>query len=637
MRTLKQLLNERGGALLTVFFILILFMILGLSISTFMVQGGKQRAFADDEIQGKMLADMGLTYFQKYLEEKMNETENPIKNGVKDSTNIDNFVQRKLDEVASDKEDGKEYILPGENQGGFKLGYKLENVINYKDNLQEPSQPYVRKITLYSLGLPPRAVNGSEQAKQVQLTSTVYINTIPAPFHYAVSTPGELRLFGGTNIIGNVNTKKVFISKQYRYRESSEDDSNDDTSWKRESDDNNKPYIEGTVYLDLDPNPDKDGKIISLPSINQKPGDSSEFKNEDGEEININRNKLLMSGVFSPKKLSDTEKSSKIDLSAPPKNPYIPGHEPPIIEKKTKDAMLLYFSSESPNASDEKKKTASEFMKEKMQHAGPATTKDFEVTDGESISFEQGASDGFRQVTVPPLSEEKKLVIRQTSSVDQQEAIPLTVRLTGKALESEVRQLYIGPLIDEKAPDEKKSAKKVTVEMGELESFKKGSAGEPFTFDGSIYIKGNLDIVGNINITGTIYVDGDVLIREIENVKDKDNKDGNLVIISSGEINLTARNEIRPLSAFLYSEQGLQVYSVHSFNWIYGGIATGNSGYLEFNTKRETTLDDNYLASHFTIQFNRKIFEEPTPGLPAGDTFLLDIYDIDYDSKNKLP
>lgn len=657
---MKQLLNERGGALLTVFFILILFMILGLSISTFMVQGGKQRAFADDEIQGKMLADMGLTYFQKYLEEKMNETENPIKNGVKDSTNIDNFVQRKLDEVASDKEDGKEYILPGENQGGFKLGYKLENVINYKDNLQEPSQPYVRKITLYSLGLPPRAVNGSEQAKQVQLTSTVYINTIPAPFHYAVSTPGELRLFGGTNIIGNVAAGNVLTSTDYRYL-----NNNVWTGGKNDSNELDGPrnsllnqtYVEGTIYLS------EKGAVSKLSDVPAKePAKDEIFSNKNPISI-LSRTALKSEQIFTPKVLPENE--DKTELSASKNKPYLPGYEPPIVEKKAKAAPLrLDIGNGSVNSFTE---DVSDFIKERLwKENSPAyvgnTTSGFEVTT-RPLSFEQGNFDeeldieGFKNVSGSLNSLSDKLVIRSQinkppSSFDA--PLPLTVRLTGSKLEKKISQLYIGPSTETSEGNYKET--KASVEMGHLGAFKDDVEGDPFTFTGSIYIKGNLDIVGDIKIKGTIYVDGDVVIREIKNIDDR-----NLAIVASGKINLTARNVktdnestidyfnkwtgkgkdgFHPLSAFLYSQESLEIYSVNSFNRVYGGVATGENSSLEFNTKREKTTDasdDNYLASRFTIQFNRKIFEETTPGLPAGDTFFLDMYDIDYNSKRKLP
>lgn len=660
---MKRVLNEQGGALLIVFFILILFMILGVSLSSFIVHGGKQRAFADDEIQGKMLADTGLAYFKQYLEKKMNDEDSPIKSsGQKDSTAVDTFILDKVNEVASEitleNEKGpyKKYTLPGVNQGGFALGYKKEKIeengiIPYVNDPKEPSQPYVRKITLYVLGLPARTINETEKARRVLLTSTVYINTVPAPFHYAVSTPGELRLFGGTNIIGNVAAGSILVSTDYRYLDNNtwktgnRDDSNELDGLREPL--RNQPYIEGTVFLS------EEGTVSKLANVkNVEPSASDTFPDKTTISL-LNRTSLKSQGIFTPKVLPTD--SSKTELSAPKEKPYIPGYEPPLIERKTKEEK------------EEKADDISLFVKERIGDPDSpvyvgAATAGFEAAS-EPLSFEQGEEDGFKNVAskVNSLSSDILVIRSQTKDpLSNNAPIPLTVRLTGDILKNKVKQLYIGPS-EQTNPNHYPNVK-TTVEMGHLGAFKDGADGKPFAFEGTIYIKGNLDIVGDINIKGTIYVDGDVVIREIENVGNE-----NLAIVASGKISLTARNTkqstdstedyltkwagnaddgFRPLSAFLYSEQSLEIYSVNSFNRIYGGIATGREeSYLEFNTKRERTArihesDDpnsNYLASRFTIQFNRKIFEKEMYGLPPGDTFFLDIYDIEYHQPSQVP
>jgi hypothetical protein len=634
------------------------------------VHSGKQRAFADDEIQGKMLADTGLTYFKQYLEKKMNDEDSPIKSGgQKDSTAVDTFILDKVNEVASEitleNEKGpyKKYTLPGEHQGGFALGYKKEKIENgiipYVNDPKKPSQPYVRKITLYVLGLPARTINETEKARRVLLTSTVYINTVPAPFHYAVSTPGELRLFGGTNIIGNVAAGSILVSTDYRYLDNNtwktgnRDDSNELDGLREPL--RNQPYIEGTVFLS------EEGTVSKLANVkNVEPSASDNFPDKTTISL-LNRTSLKSQEIFTPKALPTD--SSKTELSAPKEKPYIPGYEPPLIERKTKAASLKLdkgSGAADPPFTDD----ISLFVKERLGNpASPvyvgAATAGFEAAS-EPLSFEQGEEDGFKNVAseVNLLSSDKLVIRSQTKDpLSNNAPIPLTVRLTGDILKNKVKQLYIGP--SEQTNSDDYPDVKTTVEMGHLGAFKDGEAGEPFTFEGTIYIKGNLDIVGDINIKGTIYVDGDVVIREIENVGDE-----NLAIVASGKINLTARNTkqstdstedyltkwtgnaddgFQPLSAFLYSEQSLEIYSVNSFNRIYGGIAA--KSYLEFNTKRERTArihesdDDNsnYLASRFTIQFNRKIFEKEMYGLPPGDEFFLDIYDIEYHQPSQVP
>lgn len=201
--------------------------------------------------------------------------------------------------------------------------------------------------------------------------------------------------------------------------------------------------------------------------------------------------------------------------------------------------------------------------------------------------------------------------------------------MTGEHLNGKVNKLYIaGSNRDQKT----------AVEMGRLGSFKKEAdkTGEPFTFEGSIYIKGNLDIVGDINVKGTIYVDGNVVIREIENIQKTADQNHNLVILASGTISLTDRYKdkepadetIKPLSAFLYSESAMQIFSKDSNNRIYGGIAAGQTdSYIELNTLRENKGD---LPTHLVIAFNRKIFEDTTPGLPPGDRYHIDLFDKTY-------
>jgi cytoskeletal protein CcmA (bactofilin family) len=641
--------NEKGSALLTVFFIIILFMVLGFSIASFTLQGAKQRAFADDEVQGKMLADMGLNYFKTYIE----------KNATIDSNKTDNdnmdTVTAKIKEIANECSDVehlsyKPTWLPQKNtqgdQGGFAIAYVDKKTIPYKNESSPVSQPYVRELTLYIVGIPPRAAVGGIIQKRVRLETTVYINTISSPFHYAVSTAKDLQLMGGPNIIGNISAANVLVSSQYQYREESKDsDGKTKYTWKSvdspvtDSIPLYQSYVEGTIFLTGNP-----GKIYKANSL------STYTKDSDGKFIIpsattfdssvpsfTTREQVQAEHIFTPKDLSQAE--DETPLNANNKKPYQPGYEVPVIEQKNNSPSLFSTPKESVSSYIEdqiKKNNVTEAsaafitgpLENESSGIAPVTTKQ---------PFSLEPMDGLREMQdaeLDGLSSGNKLVVmsKYSKQADSSSVVPLTLRLTGNKLTSDssrnINQIFVFPASSV-------SDGTVTVEMGKRSSFENslpsGTEDNAFTFNGAIYIKGNLDIVGDININGTIYVDGDVVIREGSNT----NQLNNVAIISSGTITLAGRNEgidpdnwstIKPLSAFLYSEKQIEIYSHTSFNWINGGIASGSS--IELNARREDSTKD--YASRLLIQFNRGIFEREIPGLPAGSNFYVDVYDTKY-------
>ncbi len=590
--------NEKGGALVIVFFILVLFTVLGYGLASTTMQSVKQRTFAEDEVQGKLLAEAGLVYFKEYLETSLSAKFNEYSRSLDDPnpvTATTEDVLRLVESIASTDQNGESDVfqrvtIPGLN-GSFAIHYEVANRIPRAEG--SLSQPYVLKLNVSVLGIPNRA----ENLRQVRLNATVYINTIPAPFHYAVSTPGELRLFGGSNIIGNVAAKSLVTSTNYRY--STPNGSN--PVWDTDGHSANHPYIEGELLI-----PDR-GSITFIDS----PPD-----NEPTEILDVRRKEVTdVDEHFTPRTFSGgtASETNSYLLSANPDTPYIPGFEAPTVSTQNFPDLSLFSDMDVGN-----------FVRSRIKAAGQATTG-FQVDEDHSIQFEEPAyNEGFQTVSAP--KETTTLVIRSPYA-GAPATVNLTARLTGNSL-PEVRTLYIGGAFDPSDEDEKGVA---SVEMGRYGSFldPANRNGDPFTFNGTIYIKGSLDIVGDININGTIYVDGNVVIREIENIGSN-----NLVIIASGTISLTDRyagetnfNNPGTISAFLYSGKAMQIYSINSHNRIRGGIATGRNGYIELNTKRETTGD---MPTRMALSFHRRIFEAATPGLPPGDRFHIDIYDRDY-------
>lgn len=149
--------NERGGALLIVFFILILFTILGFALANQTMHSVKQRAFAEDEVQGKLLAEAGLDYFKEYLESHLGKTRfdslddpNPASGYTEDE------VIRLIEAIAATDNDPAQdrfqrIDLPG-LEGHFALHYRVANRIPREEG--SLSQPYVLKVEVSALGIP---------------------------------------------------------------------------------------------------------------------------------------------------------------------------------------------------------------------------------------------------------------------------------------------------------------------------------------------------------------------------------------------------------------------------------------------------------------------------------------------------
>ncbi|MFD2369059.1 hypothetical protein ACFSO0_03560 [Brevibacillus sp. GCM10020057] len=636
---MKIVKDERGGALLIVFMILVLFTALAYSLANHTMQSVRQRTFSEDEVQGKLLADAGLAYFQEYLEANLQMpasflTGDDALQKIGESLSTPNAEQVAFSEdkvielvrrISSDEANTyKEIRLPGMN-GSFAIQAQIVSRIPRETG--STPQPYVLQLKVSVIGIPDRA----ENLRKVKLTSTVYVNTVPAPFHYAVSTPGQLRLFGGSNIIGNIAADSVVTSSEYRYSTPE----NDQDVW--DTDLGGLPYVEGEISL-----PDR-GNLQSVDSIPEEEPDSTAFSGTTIADADLEK-------FFVPSPLDSVE-ASTVTLSADPATQQIPGYEPPIVTVRSHPTDSLFLD----DAETDSVENTSTYVREQIQQARASAAGDQirRITDKDTSLWFKGPDDDEHdpkgETSNPGMVDAEEpdgdtLLIESPYGTATPDFLSLTARFTGRSLQN-VHHLYIGG---------KDSAGEgiAAVEMGRIGSFlpEPNDAGDPFTFDGTIYIKGNLDIVGDVSINGTIYVDGNVVIREIRNVS-APGKKNNLVIIASGTISLTDRYKdqpitseaIQPLSAFLYSESAMQIYSTSSHNRLIGGIATGRGmplygqdgrlsgytdSYIELNTRREGKADR--YASHMSISFDRNIFDEKTPGLPPGDRFHIDLYDKEY-------
>jgi cytoskeletal protein CcmA (bactofilin family) len=625
---MKDIQNEKGIALIMAILTLVVFSILGLAIVTVTNQGQKQRDLSNEQIEGKMLADTGLLFFQKYLEKNLNFNDTSIQSAIKSPGDPDG-ITNVIDQIAS-RNEGKIITLP-DGKGAFQIQYQIKNLLDIERNpistipyqvdsnsLKPYSQPYVRKLSVIVIGIPADTAH----FKKVKLTATLYINTVSSPFHYAISTPNELNLNGGSNIIGNVTANQVNVSTQYYY-------SDQNTYYFEPENPINLPYVEGKIFLTGNPvfslksgpwPQDSEGHPAHYPSVSQ----------------NVYTDRQSLESIFTP---------YPPDAPSPPVDaledkPYVPGSEPPLVESSTRINQGLAFNLE-------------DYIKSQFQTIAPqAGTKLFVNDTDQQQPIWIGAGipvDGFRTINsfansdIAIYSEQIENQIQTSTAPNHLPPFLLTARLTDNTFSSP-RRLFIGPDPNFNSVDY--AATNAVVEIGHNSSFNdlpNYPSDNPFTFNGSIFIKGNLDIVGDINVNGTIYVDGNVNIRENigSNVL---SEIPNLAILSTGTITISNRNTIgsnnfdwnNRLSTFLYSErQPIKIYSHTSVNWFYGGLATGSGSisdnpYIELDAKREGAGSSLPYASHMTVQFNRGIFERETPGLPSDDQFYFDIYDLNY-------
>lgn len=724
---MRVLRNEQGVALLTVFFILILLSVIGLSMMQLTRQAEKQQTFTDDEIKGKLLAEMGLLYFKENLE-TLHFNEADINYAVH-HPNDDDAIIGKIQSFAYNNYETNEkrftFIKVGNanSDSGFALGFRLlpftpkentssnsTNTLAYKSgDDDEPSQPYVRKLEVTSIGVPSK--NDNDKRKRVMLTTTMYLNTVPAPFHYAASTGGELRLFGGSNIIGNVLAGNVVQSSSYRYlKEAPRNGSAPVVGgiWKKETRTRNangyvnqQAYIQGKllfarsgkgVYQIEDmplPVPELIELTTPLPvssNLHETSPPTSDPLADLNGEVSYTREQLRSKNIFLPYPLPDSDQSTDT-LSTSPETPYFPGRDVPIVETAEDDNLELLNQNSRINTGE--KMNVAEFIdNQRTSLLSKPNVQSIIVQEGYSLSFEEEEEqqDGFTPnggfYKESPTKSKILILSRQSKPTDEEVVSPsLTVRLSGTPLSAgptKVNTLFIGP--DKEHTEANAKEYRATVEMGRKSSFQddttdaentnRPTPSDKFTFRGTIFIDGDLDIVDDIDITGTIYVNGNVTIREATNESSDPGKPNTLAIIASGKITLANRYTnssvykvddasirdtwfksksehslaIPPLTAFLYSEgsmnnehpataleevkaklQGTTIYSVESINLIKGGVSSGNNHFIEFNTKREENR-----AARLTIVFDRNIFEQETPGLPAGDKFFIDLYDEKY-------
>ncbi|WP_047150609.1 hypothetical protein [Aneurinibacillus tyrosinisolvens] len=591
--------NERGSALLISIFLIVIFTILGIVISSAVINSARNVKTTEDHFQGKILAEMGVEHVQKELKKRFKTR--------------DSLVNLDADPYIKLLKDGITITLKPTNNS-YTIQLKTNDASFVSNPLSGDYAPYNYKAELISTGKP---ANGN--SKPYILAANIYINTIPAAFHYAVSTPGELRLFGGSNVIGDVYAdKKMVLSDAIRYKDSGDYKVNEPTEVPGGP--KNKPYIQGFINIP------KDGFQYNVKPTVKTLGTKPPILDYEIDSTipPITKDSFARDSIkslFLP--LGDTPPDTgKIT----PNVSYEAGYEAPFIRTGQSASVASDFQDIINPGVPSTASNLTEVIQYYVNKPGAYQVISLNDSDFEYTS-PSNKPNGFNNDSIKPLYFD----INSTISNETDNYQTPFIRMAGNVLNQGIPAIYINS----------NGTKRVNVELGTPASFGDSTNTDPFTFDGVMYIKGNLDILGDIAVTGTIFVDGDVLINDINTLQPK-----NLVILSTGTITFEKQNtnksidKINPLNVFLYSEKNLELYAYDSVVKINGSIFGGlyneegsneNKGYIELNAKRD--LSDSKGRTRLTIQFNQNIFDSPTKGLPSSRNVYVDIFELHQKTK----
>lgn len=200
---MKRLIkNEKGYTLILTVGIIVIFTVLGLSLLMLTSSGIKNNENRQNTVQAQDLSDKGIKYAVNNLQHFL---ENEIQNNPMGKTQFYNLLQ---ENIKVNCPDGIE--IPGEKASKTKVCIDHVEMIS-----NEEKDRYKRLVTFKSTGL----VNGKARTT----TSKVIIGTdaIPDQLHYALSTnnSGDLYLYGGVEIQGNIKTDGNLIITKNAHRE----------------------------------------------------------------------------------------------------------------------------------------------------------------------------------------------------------------------------------------------------------------------------------------------------------------------------------------------------------------------------------------------------------------------------------
>jgi hypothetical protein len=599
-----DIVSERGGALIVALMVFAMLTIMGTVMASMVRNGLIHAATVEADHQAELYAQKGLDEALVLIRSAV-EYGNTAKSTYRDRIQS---VSDRLSALKSTYESGV-VIDSSDGQGRYKLTMELPAPTvpgTYTTN-PNPDDPYVQKIIVTSIG--STSLNGARIATKRMV---IYVNTIHPVFRFPVSTgSGNLNVFGAARIVGDVAVQggKLRTSSEARFVGGVGSD------YRVES---LLPEIQGFVRVQG-----------SGPDLN-----IFEMLTDHGA-VTL-QSEQLERNYFSVAPFED----KRMKLPGP-----LEIHSAYVAPKMNSSALSAIIPIVAAPSGGMTYKLGSKHGINELSASTKYVNQWVEI-------------DGRLQVQGSPLAQGNFIVENGTLRLG-------TPGTTGTADEGQLI-LKQGSLFVKYTDDPNLAAAelngRLVLDDGYYAAIEGNTILRKFTYEGSMYVRGDVQIIGDLDMQGTLYVDGNVDLKQMRSINRTGGKP--LIIAASGNIVLSdnenpgVSDEAQEIRAFLYSGGELELYGVLSKLKIEGGIhgsqitlnavkgragkmlATGLTNTLNYTIQPSTDVNDQAGDYYFTedqagagvyaseadkpqsrlqILFDPQLYSSPPEGIPVVD------------------
>jgi hypothetical protein len=599
-----DLSSERGGALIVALMVFVMLAIMGTVMVSMIRNGLTHAATVEADHQAELYAQQG-------LDEALVLIRTAVEAGNAGASTYRSRIDAVSDRLSDLKSTYHSGVLinssDGQGQYKLKLEFSTPTVPGVYSTPPNPDDPYVQKITVTSIG--STRLHGSRSASKKMI---LYVNTIHPVFRFPVSTEGgNLNVFGAARIVGDVAIRggKLRTSSEARFV------GGVDSDYRVES---VLPDIQGFVRVEeAASDPVRYEKLThhgaTISPSNQLKRDFFTVAPFEDKRMRLPDPLAIPSAYVDPKMNLSSLSTNKIEMNPPA------------------DGMTYKLGS--------------------LHGTNKLTASTKYVNQWIEI-------DGLLEVPGSPLAPGNLVVENGTLRLGS----PAT---TGTADEGKLT-LRQGSLYVKFTDDPNLAAAelngKLELDAGHYAAIEGNAILRKFSYEGSMYVRGDVQIIGDLDMQGTLYVDGNVDLKQMRSINRTGGKP--LIIAASGHIILSdnenpgASDEAQEIRAFLYSGGVLDLYGVLSKLKIYGGIhgseitlnavkgsagktpAIGLTNTLNYKAEPSTdTLDligdyyftedqagtgtyaseDDKPQSRLQIYFDPQLYSDPPEGIPVVD------------------
>lgn len=520
--------SEQGAALIMALLTVVVISIIGLVLLDVLKSALIQAATSEAKVQAEMIAQKGLDETISVIRariDKANDSAEPYRARV-------NEMDDKLTNLLQGLEN-KSGEVPG-LKGYYTITITEENHAVPTGNPETyPDYPYVKQITVTSVGTIP-----GKPERSVQKEMELYVSTIHPVFRFPVSTPNNLSLNGFPSIVGDVlvggnliySNRALFVGAP-------------ESLYEKET---ARPAIKGFLN-------------VQNKYLERDAGSETSFKEKDG----------FSSGYFTDQAVPFLDENLYIqsDYVTVPIGDYVEKHTGKIGGIGSESEYTPIFSED-------------EFMPvigDGYQFSGKQKVVDNWITISGNTTFgTEGGSKGGLAVINGALNVD-------LPSGDQQLRIH----------NGDVYVQYVDDYVDAA----NLSGHIILDEGHFIAVEGHVTLNDQLYIQGNLYVKGDLRIIGSVRIDGTVYVDGNVELKEIHSINAGDTDKPVIIMSTGkfNFDNNESYPGVKEMRAFFYSNQDLHLYGVLSKLKITGGIRASNIGLNALGEKEGAVkTDPNY-------------------------------------------